>query len=59
MAEDAAAAAGAAAPVKVTKKRTKKHAVPFVSHTAALSAEQLQRLYEVEVELALPVGGLG
>jgi heat shock protein 4 len=55
MAEDAAAAA--AAPVKVTKKRTKKHAVPFVSHTAALSSEQLQRLYEVEVELALQVGG--
>lgn len=54
MAEDAAAAAPA--PQKVTKKRVKKHAVPFVSHTAALSSEQLQKLYEVEVELALQVG---
>jgi heat shock protein 4 len=54
MAEDAAAAAPA--PQKVTKKRVKKHAVPFASHTAALSDEQLQKLYEVEVELALQVG---
>lgn len=50
MAEDAA---GAAAPQKVVKKKVKKHMVPFASHTAALSSEQLQKLYEVEVELAL------
>ncbi|KAI3438271.1 hypothetical protein D9Q98_000706 [Chlorella vulgaris] len=50
MAEDAV---GAAEPQKVLKKRVKKHSVPFVSHTAALSADQLQKLYEVEVELAL------
>ena len=53
MAEDAA---GAAAPQKVVKKKVKKHMVPFASHTAALSSEQLQKLYEVEVELALQVG---
>lgn len=56
MAEDAV---GAAEPQKVLKKRVKKHSVPFVSHTAALSADQLQKLYEVEVELALQVGWEG
>ncbi|KAL4452428.1 hypothetical protein ABPG75_008090 [Micractinium tetrahymenae] len=58
---DAAAAAGepapmaedAAAPAKVTKKKVKKHAVPFASHTAALSRERLQQLEEEEAELAL------
>lgn len=60
---DAAAAAGEpapmaedAAPAKVTKKRVKKHAVPFASHTAALSVERLQQLEEEEAELALQVG---
>lgn len=49
MAEDAAAAPAA----KAGKKRTKKHTVPFVSHTAALSSERLAKLYEEEAELAL------
>ncbi|KAI7836745.1 hypothetical protein COHA_009383 [Chlorella ohadii] len=42
-----------AAPAKVTKKKVKKHAVPVASHTAALSSEQMAKLYEIEVELAL------
>lgn len=50
--------AAAAAPAKVIKKRTRKHPVSFASHTAALSQEQLQKLYEVEVELALQVRGV-
>ncbi|KAL4450109.1 hypothetical protein ABPG77_010778 [Micractinium sp. CCAP 211/92] len=49
MAEDTAAAA----PAKVIKKKVKKHAVPFSSHTAALSRERLQQLEEEEAELAL------
>lgn len=51
MAEDTAAAA----PAKVIKKKVKKHAVPFSSHTAALSRERLQQLEEEEAELALQV----
>lgn len=46
-------AAGGAAPAKVVKKRSKKHSVPFASHTAALGADRLAKLYEEEAELAL------
>ncbi|GAB4818888.1 hypothetical protein N2152v2_005934 [Parachlorella kessleri] len=52
----AAAAAVAPAPAatqKVTKKRVKKHSVPFTSETAAMSREQLQAFYEQEGEMAL------
>lgn len=44
------ATAAEAAP---KKKKVKKTAVAFTAHTAALSAEQLQRLYETECEMAL------
>eukprot|EP00887_Chlorella_sp_A99_P002220 scaffold21.g2220.t1 len=54
MEQEAAPAADAApATQKVLKRRVKKHSVPFVTHTAAPSAERLQQLYEAECEMAL------
>ena len=43
--------------LQVTKKRARKHPVPVAAHTAALSADQLQALFEAECELALTVRG--